>query len=166
MKKIFLLLTITILSITKSFACQCVQVKGDLAMQTKRSFVQSNLVMTGKVIEIQKNESSSRSNEGMIELPINTFVYTFEIIKTYKGKIEKELVKVKSSGSGSTCGYKFKLGDSYLVYARKSMSKNAKVIFETGLCDRNQILTEVNKEELEKLTKLIGYTEPKESKRL
>jgi len=152
MKKAFLLILIFIFSITKTFACSCIETNESLSKKVEKAFNQSDLIISGKVIEVViVNKAKMKSSADPI-------IYKFEIIKTVKGKTEKEIIEIASEIGGASCGYKFELGKSYLVYARKSthfaeMTKN-EFDFVTSLCDRNQKLNNVDKKELRKLKNL------------
>jgi hypothetical protein len=152
MKKTFLLILILFLSISESFACTCGSRNESFSKQIKRAFTEADLIISGKVIEIEI------VNKARLKSSADPIIYKFEITKTIKGKIEKEIIEIVSKTSGASCGYKFELGKTYLVYARKSnyfssKTKN-KFDFITGLCDRNQILKNFDKKELRKLDKL------------
>jgi hypothetical protein len=152
MKKTFLLILILFLSISESFACTCGSRNESFSKQIKRAFTEADLIISGKVIEIEI------VNKARLKSSADPIIYKFEITKTIKGKIEKEIIEIVSKTSGASCGYKFELGKTYLVYARKSnyFSSKTKNEFDfiTGLCDRNQILKNVDKKELRKLNKL------------
>ncbi len=147
MKKALIL--IFLLSFTKSFACSCVEIDESLSKKVERAFNQSDLIISGKVVDIIV------VNNSKIKSSADPIIYKFEILKKFKGKIEKQFIEIASEASRASCGYSFELGKSYLVYARKSthfvkMTKN-KFDFVTGLCSRNQELSGVRKKELRKL---------------
>lgn len=152
MKKTFLLILFFIFSINETFACSCIKMNESLSKKVEKAFTQADLIISGKVVEIKI------VNKARMKSSADPIIYRFEIIKTIKGKIEKEIIEITSETSGASCGYKFELGKSYLVYARKSthfakMTKNESD-FVTSLCDRNQKLSKVHKKELRKLEKL------------
>jgi hypothetical protein len=150
MKKTFIL--ILLFSITKTFACSCIGTNGTLSQKVEKAFIQSELILTGTVVEMKI------INKGKLKSSADPVIYKFEIIKTIKGKLKKEIIEIASEIGGSSCGYRFELGRSYLVYARKSThfssKTNNKFDFVTSICERNRILKEVNKKELQKLNKL------------
>ncbi len=152
MKKTFLLILILVFSITESFACSCIETNESLTKKVEKAFTESDLIISGQVIDIKIE------NKARIKSSADPIIYKFEITKTIKGKVEKEFIEIVSEDSGVSCGYKFELGKSYLVYARKSthftkMTKN-EFDFVTSLCDRNQKLNTVHKKELRKLKRL------------
>ncbi len=152
MKKAFLLILILVLSITETFACSCIETNESLSKKVEIAFTESDLIISGKVIDV------IIVNTGKIKSSADPIIYRFEITKTIKGKLEKEVIEIASEESGASCGYKFELGKSYLVYARKSTHFSSKTKnefdFVTSLCDRNQKLNKVDKKELRKLKKL------------
>ena len=105
-----------------------------------------------------RNLGIKKSKEGKYIISANPVIYEFEITKTIKGKIKKEIVEIASAESGASCGYNFEIGKSYLVYARKSNQYSSKTKnesdFVTSLCDRNQKLKNVDKKEFQELEKL------------
>ena len=152
MKRTFFLILILIFSITEAFACSCTETNESLSKKVKKAFTQADLIISGKVVEIKI------VNKARMKSSADPIIYKFEITKTIKGNIEREIIEIVSETSGASCGYTFKLGKSYLVYARKSthfaeMTKN-EFDFVTNLCDRNQKLNKVRKKELRKLKKL------------
>lgn len=152
MKKTFSLILILIFSITETFACSCIETNESLSKKVEKAFTQSDLIISGKVVEIIiVNKTRMKSSADPV-------IYKFEITKTIKGKVEREVIDIASEISGASCGYKFELGKSYLVYARKSTHFSSKTKnefdFVTSLCDRNQKLNKVDKKELRKLKKL------------
>lgn len=152
MKKTFLLIFILVFSTTKTFACSCIEINESLTKKVEKAFTNSDLIISGKVIEV------ILVNTEKIKSSADPIIYKFEITKTIKGKLEKEVIEIASEESGASCGYKFELGKSYLVYARKSTHFASKTKnefdFVTSLCDRNLMLNKVDKKELRKLKKL------------
>lgn len=150
MKKIFIL--VLFFSITNSFACSCIEMDMSFLKKVERAFTQSDLIISGKVIDI---------NKGVVEnkMPFaSPVIYKFEIFKKFKSNFEREVVEIISEESGSMCGYKFELGKFYIVYARNikyySIITNNEFDFVTSICNRNQILKNVKKKEVRKLKKL------------
>jgi hypothetical protein len=142
MKKLLFLILLFLFPFTNSFACSCMELEEPLSIKVERSFSNSDLILNGKVIEIN-DEFADRT-----KYDNNIIIYKFEVLKMFKGKGQKETVEVSSQSTGSMCGYKFELGETYLVYAKGATE------FYTDLCSRNQILKNVEKEEMENLQKL------------
>lgn len=149
MKNFILLILIT--SSLKIFACTCIETGEPLLKKVTDSYNQSDLVITGKVID--KN-TVYYSLYGSSSDPA---IYKIEIIKAYKGTVHTEIIEIASARSEISCGYEFKIGQTYLIYARKSNHFSSKTKnksdFITSLCDRNQVLQNVVKKELSKLKK-------------
>ena len=152
MKKTVLLILFFIFSITKTFSCSCIETNESLSKKVKRAFSQSDLIISGKVVEILI------VNKAKMKFSADPIIYKFEIIKVIKGKITKKIIEIASETMEMSCGYNFELGKSYLVYARKSthFSKmtNNKFDFVTSLCDRNKIVEKVQEKEFLELKKL------------
>jgi|TARA_B100000767_G_C19483988_1_gene417393 hypothetical protein len=152
MKKTFLLILIFTFTLTKTFACSCIRTNESLSVKVEKAFTQADLIISGTVVGIKKFK------EGKYIFSGNPVIYEFEITKTIKGKIKKEIVEIASAESGASCGYNFEIGKSYLVYARKSNQYSSKTKnesdFVTSLCDRNQKLKKVDKKEFQELEKL------------
>ncbi|MGY3791703.1 hypothetical protein [Aquimarina sp. 433] len=153
MKIIFLILLITIASIQNSKACSCLEKDESLVKKVREAYYDADLIFTGKVIDVKDvNPNSTHQSSS------DPIIYTFEIIQKYKGDTKKHYVQILSSKSEASCGYNFKLGESYLVYSGISryFSKKANIAskFATSLCRRNRILENVNKKELELLKQL------------
>ena len=152
MKKIYLLILIFTFSCTKTFACSCIETNESLSQKVEKAFIEADLIITGAVIGIKK------FNERKFTYSGNPTIYEFEITKTIRGKVKKEIIEIVSAESDASCGYSFEIGKSYLVYTRKSNEFSSKTKNEfdyiTSLCDRNQKIKKVNKKEFEKLEKL------------
>jgi hypothetical protein len=158
MRKIYLLILIFTFPFTKTFACSCIETNESLSKKVEKAFIQADLIISGTVIGTKK------FNNGKYMFSGNPIIYEFEITKTIKGKVKKEIIEIASAESDASCGYSFEMGKSYLVYARKSNEFSSKTKNEfdytTSLCDRNQKIRKVNKKEFEKLEKL-KYKEEK-----
>jgi len=152
MKKNFLIVLFLIFISTESFACSCGGRHESLSKQVKRSFDNTDLIFTGKVIKI------TEINNSLLKSSADPIIYTFEIIQVIKGQVQKKNIEIASAISSASCGYNFRIGKSYLVYSRKStryskLTKN-KFYFSTSLCSRNQFLSKVSKKEFRKLKEL------------
>lgn len=62
-----------------------------------------------------------------------------EVLEGFKGVVSGSVVELPS-GNGAMCGYDFKVGETYLIFA--SRSENGAL--GTGLCDANKRLSEVS----------------------
>jgi len=152
MKKTLLLSLVLLLSATKTFACSCIETNESISKKITKEFDQSDLIITGKVIDIKiVNKEKQKSS-------FDPIIYKFEVLKNIKGALKTKVIDIVSVESGASCGYKFELGKSYLVYSKKSVYYSSKTKneydFATGLCKRNQKLKNVSKKEFRKLEKL------------
>ncbi|GEQ86639.1 hypothetical protein ULMS_21470 [Patiriisocius marinistellae] len=133
----YILFAILIFGFQNSFACSCVEVSGSFKEKVLYSIESSDYVFIGLVINVEriddgKNEFSSRYN-----------LYTFEIVKKFKGVSKRKIIKIKSQQDGAACGYNFDLGQTYLVHTNNFEQDNW-----TGLCTRNNVIRHVRKKEL------------------
>lgn len=147
-----LLFIISLCIATSSFACSCKQENETAQQKIEKSYLRSDLILTGKVVEIIKNISNDPT-----QLDVEPIIYRFEITEFFKGKNKKKIIEISSAPTSSACGYTFTLGTSYLVY-----SHNGK----TSLCDRNQSLKNVTAEELKILRNGDAITEKTEVRKL
>lgn len=110
-----------ILSISEmAFACSCAGER-----QACQAFGQSEAVFLGKVSAI---------NEGFYNLPPGRAMgrrVTFDVLESFRGTGDLRIKLVTGIGGGD-CGYPFKAGGVYLVYAYG----NAYSTLETNICTR------------------------------
>ena len=138
MKKIMLLvLACTFLSILAEtgFACSCLP-PNDLAHEVESSAA----VFSGKVIDVKKHDRSVT--------PFWQVEVIFEVNKSWKGA-DKKIVSIFTSSGSASCGYNFKTGRSYLVYA----SGNADGLLNTTICNRTKRLSKA-REDIKMLEKI------------
>lgn len=156
MKNILLTIAVVVFSTTDVLACSCVSKKISFGKKVKIEFQRSDLVFTGKVIDIIDNETGETTFSGY---PI---IYIFEVVQTFKGKGETKIIEVVSARASASCGYKFNVGETYLVYSIKSDFYNSYTRnnsdFITSLCDRNKPLATTEKREIRKLERLSKHT--------
>lgn len=86
-------------------ACSCAQPPG-----VKEELSQSKAVFSGKVMEIEEKKSVTG---------FTTKSALFEVKEAWKG-VSQSQIKVTTGAGGGDCGYDFKAGQSYLVYANGS----------------------------------------------
>jgi hypothetical protein len=117
-----------------SLACTCLHLRGD----PSTGFKVASAVFAGKVIEInQVAQSGSRIKSRILAVK-------FRVEKSWK-LIEKDVVTVLTSDTSSMCGFTFKKGKRYLVYAHEHRNE-----FSTDICTRTNLFMEA-KEDLEYL---------------
>jgi hypothetical protein len=101
------------------YACSCiVPPPPDQALQ------QANAVFAGKVISIKENNDKYEKT------------VLFEVTTTWKG-IDQKQIEITTPLNSAACGYEFKEGQQYLVYANQEESNQ----FETNLCTRTAELS-------------------------
>ena len=105
---------------SKVFACDCIG-----PGTPNEELARSTAVFSGKVISINRSLSGYAYN------------VTFDVEKIWKGVSEKNIV-VSTSISGASCGFGFKEGEKYIVYANGEKSLSA------GLCSRTHLLTQAD----------------------
>jgi hypothetical protein len=122
MRFIAMVLFVILLPSSIVFACKCRQPPAP-----KVALEASSAVFSGKVTNIETD------NQGIVRI-------TFEISRTWKGTKESS-VKVSTATTSAACGYKFKKGESYLVYCYRSDSRGKKPgILHTNICTRTRSL--------------------------
>ncbi|MBG42355.1 MAG: hypothetical protein CL530_00115 [Aequorivita sp.] len=156
MKNSILIIILSLISITQALACSCVEENISLGRKVKAEFQSSDLVFTGKVIDIIDNETGETTFSGY------PLIYIFEVVQTFKGKSETKIIEVVSARESASCGYKFNLGETYLVYSINSDFYNSYTRnnsdFITSLCDRNKPFATTEKREIRKLERLSKHT--------
>jgi len=100
-------------------------------------FTSSSYVFTGEVTDIDKNDATS----------FRGLEVTLKVEKVWKGE-PKEIIKVHTAGSTAACGYPFKKGETYLVYAVSDEADPIRV----SLCSRTAPVGRA-KEDLDSLGK-------------
>lgn len=124
MKKIIFLLFIIVSLLTVNTtlvsACSCVS-----PAPPKESLEKSTAVFSGKVVDIY-------TPLGFVVSSADSVKITFEVSKVWKGP-SYELLVVKTARDGASCGYSFKKGEEYIVYAYGEESE-----LQTGICSRTK----------------------------
>lgn len=100
-------------------ACSCIP------QNVKQAFLASGSIFAGRVVKIEPNEDSERGG----------YTVTFEVSEAWKG-VRDPILKVNTAGNSAICGYAFKNGQDYLVYATKEPGYDLRV----SLCSRTQPL--------------------------
>jgi len=143
---IVLLAFIIIISARDVFACPCTPIKSDAngnfptqAQEVKKAFDESNAIFSGVVTKIVNARHGNYTNR---------FVITFRIDKSWKG-ITKRKIKIFTGLGGGDCGYPFKIGKRYLVYAYDEGDNE----LGTNICAKTTRLTKTT-EDLKILDKL------------
>jgi hypothetical protein len=109
-----------------AYACQCTMLPE--GMDVERALADSEAVFSGEVVEI--DPPSPWKSSATIETD------TFRVSQVWKGS-EQRTLEVHTALFGASCGYPFKEGQEYLVYAYAG-----KQGLEVDLCNGTQRLTE------------------------
>jgi len=145
------------ISITKAIGCTCIAEKKSLKRKVKNEFYSSDIIFTGNAIAIKDlNTHPTRSSSG------DPIQYTFEIIKKLKGVDTKRKIQVISTRGGSSCGYTFQIGKTYMVYANTSnyygTTTENENDYTTSICKRNNHVARVTKKEKRILDRMSTNT--------
>ena len=107
-------------------ACQCTMLPG--SQDAERALADSEAVFSGEVVKIDR--PSPFKSGADLETD------TFRVSEVWKGP-EQRTLEVHTALMGASCGYPFKEGQEYLVYAY-----TGKRGLEVDLCNGTQRLTE------------------------
>ncbi|MFT5857954.1 MAG: hypothetical protein ACI865_000038 [Flavobacteriaceae bacterium] len=116
MRNTFVALTFILLS-TINYACDC-SVQTEMSLEYHRSA----LVIVGKVTKITKSADQRQ------------FIVTIEVEKDFKGNTKGQKIIITTNSSGRACGYEFRVGQNYLIYANKD-KRNVRN-WTTSVCSR------------------------------
>jgi len=117
------------LNASPSQACTCVELNLSVRDQVVLEFGQASAVFEGKVESIETR---------FIQDALGSFdrrVVTLRVLRVYKGPKEKVMV-VRTGTSDADCGFNFKRGGKYLVYAYQESSGQ----LATSICSRTRRL--------------------------
>jgi hypothetical protein len=84
-----------------------------------QAFWTTDVVFDGTVTTIEP--TSRQETFSGRTFPVSEFVVTLQVRQGWKG-VEGETVQVTTSGSGASCGFDFKMGGRYLVFASRGGS--------------------------------------------
>jgi len=138
MKKIVLILIIAsflLVNISTVFGCSCV-----LPKASSEALKEATAVFAGKVVGID-------APSGLVISSADPVKVTFNVSKVWKGPTYKTLV-ITTARNGASCGYSFKEGEDYVVYAYGKETE-----LSTGLCSRTKLLSNAEED-----LKELGYS--------
>jgi HEAT repeat protein len=121
-----------------SAACSCASLDPPLVRLAR-----TDAVFSGTVID----RIDPRPKDSKIISTGDPIEYTIEIDQVWKGDVG-DIASVISARAGASCGYTFKIGETYLIYARLHDGK-----FHTGLCSRTRSISRAG-EDLAELSTL------------
>jgi hypothetical protein len=110
-------------------ACSCAVPPGSQKERVEFAVSDSEAVFSGEVVDFEEGADSTP-----IFGPIETV--SFRVSEVWKGP-QRETLEVSTPTQGSACGYAFKEGQEYLVYAY-----TGKQGLQTDLCSQNKPLSE------------------------
>ena len=108
-------------------ACTCMSASSNGQKEIESELSSSEAVFSGEVVGFEKGAS--------IAAPWPTETVSFRVSEVWKGP-ERETLEVSTATQGSACGYAFKEGREYLVYAYGKQG------LEVDLCSRTKPLSE------------------------
>lgn len=127
------------------FACSCVQLPPRLktAIDVAKWYAGgSDAIFEGTVERVDIKWAPEDTPVGgllpadMDQMPVLLKV-TFDVSRTYKGKVQRSATITTGVGHGD-CGFEFRVGKSYLVYAYRDSSG----LLSTGICSATALLEE------------------------
>lgn len=122
----------------------------------EEGFLASDIVISGKIISEEPSNDADlivlpesemeEDHSGADEIEYKRFRAAIQ--HTYKGKVNTEMIMIKTPAEESACGYTFAVGGDYIIYgwvadnnkANKRLIKNnvSDLIFATNLCTRTR----------------------------
>ena len=157
------LITLLILTSYNVIACECIIIKS-----VEKEFQNADYVLSGKVISVEfvqihsNNGKKTEIRTSELRDELNIFKgrilskITLETTEIFKGEKRKKEIVIFTGSGGGDCGFYFKKGEKYLIYAfknswgtkelRESKRKYRNVLY-TDTCTRTNVLddTEVKK---------------------
>ena len=107
-------------------ACTCAVLPGSEQERTERALDESTAVFAGEVVNISKGKPLSIREPNTV---------SFRVSEVWKGP-EPETLEVTTSRGGAACGYPFKEGQEYLVYAY-----GKEEALKVDLCSQTRLLS-------------------------
>lgn len=111
---------------TAASACSCAEPPG-----VEEELERSDAVFSGKAIEVDEKPALFSAS---------TRTIIFQVGQIWKG-IEQSQVEITTGQGGGDCGFKFNMGQEYLVYAVKSEMYGTNELI-TIICDRTAVLSQ------------------------
>ena len=116
-------------------ACSCAAPSGSQQEIALRELSNSAAVFSGRVVEIDRPSQPLNSSIAPVKV-------TFRVSESWKGP-GRETTEVKTPVSGVSCGYSFRPGESYLVYANEASIVEAEGL-EVLLCSETKPLSKAD----------------------
>ena len=106
-------------------ACSCVELPS-----AEEEFDRSKAVFSGKVVDIREKRSQNGYSPKSV---------LFDVTNTWKGVDQSQIIITTGQGGGD-CGFDFKLGQEYLIYANESTMYGEKLLVSI-ICSRTNELS-------------------------
>lgn len=167
-KTYYILITFLILGFSDIYACNC---QGESTV--KGAIKSSDFVIVGEIISrdfidipdsvmIRQNFNDSLAHKNYPYVH-RISKYKIQIEKIYKGISVKDTMEIYTGNSGGDCGYRFNIGEKYIVYGNKETyfgmvnndydyPKGENCIW-TNICMRTTYYYESEINEIEKIIK-------------
>jgi hypothetical protein len=124
-------LALTLLSFSDTaFACECAK-----ANTVCRAYERAEVVFIGTPKEVPRNESKDRIGNSERAYRI----FRFSVDQAFRGVNDSQVSVLTGQGDGD-CGYDFKSGEQYLVYA----SRDSQKMLSTSTCSRTKHVRDAN----------------------
>lgn len=140
MKKVFLLLSLSITFVTNSFACKC-DIYASLETFLEERYKASDFVISAKAEFVK--DSLTKGNYNMLSDPAywrqGGYNAVLKVNKVYKGEIKTETVEI--TPNWSDCSQYFKTGDTYIIFG----FVNKKGELNTNTCSGNFSIAKENR---------------------
>ena len=138
MNTIYAVLALALLSVTKAPGCDCV------APPVSDAFRRAKTVYIATVLNTSKNKIDAIIDE--------ISLVSLEVEKIYKGKDEDHSLIVTSAYEAS-CGFSFKKGAKYLIYAGSFMGSEK--LLATSSCSRTKLIDFDSSSDIEEELKIL-----------
>jgi hypothetical protein len=145
----FTLLLIFLFSVRLATACDC-----DTAPTVVESYKYSDLIFVGEVLSVEPFDLTEIESLNKLSQIYSKQVTRFKISQVIKGNKCFEVDIITGLGGGD-CGFDFKKGSSYLIYAHEEglFTEKDDNRLETDICDRTKVYSGRD-EEFEQLLEL------------
>jgi len=132
---LFLAAAAVVLSAAAAHACTCAPTPSVAVARE-----QAAAVFSGRVVKVRRVDPPSAPGAGLLNVEV-----VFAVTHSWKG-VESPTVSVFTSSHGASCGYGFRTGRTYLVYAYRQGDGP----LSTGICGRTRRLKDA-REDLKEL---------------
>jgi hypothetical protein len=113
-------LSIMFVAQVRVYGCTCVSLDIPLSREVSGRLKDSTAVFSGEAIKLEKIPGT------------RDLIATFSVDESWKGDIAS-MIEVRTAMDGASCGYDFRIGTSYLVYAFQQPDA-----LRTSLCGGNR----------------------------